>query len=131
MRSHLQRPLAVAALAVLGLLGAGVGHPAGSSEEDIRVDEAAGTIEQDLPDLSEEAHDEAALEAESDRVAACLTDHGLTGVESDLTFDGPRVSHRLEVHRTGSGLSAEEAYRVEARCTARLAVLITDFEPAR
>jgi hypothetical protein len=113
------------------MLGAGVGHPAASSEEDIRVDEEAGTIEQDLPDLSDAAHDEAALEAESDRVVGCLTEHGLTGVKSDLTFDGPKVSHQLEVHRTGSGLSAEEAYRVEARCTARLTVLITDFEPAR
>lgn len=138
MRGSHARPLTMAALAAVAIMGAGFGLPAASFEEWPRPPAAEGpadpvpeTIVQELPDLSEEPHDEAALEAENDRLLRCLAAAGLTEVESELTFDGPRVTHRLEIHRRGSPLSAEQAHEVEAECTARLAVLITDFEPAR
>lgn len=103
--------------------------PAGSSRAEIRFDPEQRTIQQDLPDLSGEAHDEAALRAEGERVEACLASHGMTNVVNTFEFKGDTVVHSLRYDSGKSELPPEERSTIDLRCTARMAVLVTDFQP--
>ena len=103
--------------------------PAGSSTADIRIDKEKGTIQQDLPDLSNEPHDEAALRAEGARLEACLESHGMTDVVQTFNFEGAHVGHYLSYKPAEPGMSAEDRNAIDLECQARITVLISDFEP--
>lgn len=133
-RKPRRRRARTAAFAVAVLVASGSAAVAADDRSSeggaIRIDKAADTIQQDLPDLSHEPHDEAALRAEGARQKRCLEAYGMTEVVQIFEFKGTVATQFLEYKSDKSGLSRDERSKVDLRCSARMAVLISDFEPA-
>ena len=120
--------IGVVALALAGVGTTAYSAAAGPSEYEIEVNLKTGEMQQRLPDVSNEPHDQAALIAEMARQTKCLESNGYVVTENWITFEGGEARHGAG---WGPAVSVthtkEQQNAIDLTCSARMMALISEY----
>lgn len=121
------------AIGSIALVLAGVGSTAyrataEPSDYEIKVNLKTGEMQQRLPDVSHEPHDEAALRAEMARQTECLEANGYVVFQNELTFEGGDAFHNGGYKADGSVTHTKEQQNaIDLKCSARMSALMSEY----